>query len=57
MQEKTLDVVVYGATGYTGKLVVEYLLNQYGKGEDFYIELSSSLRYSNTHRLVGIIDK
>ena len=35
MQEKTLDVVVYGATGYTGKLVVEYLLNQYGKGEDF----------------------
>ena len=35
MQDKTLDVVVYGATGYTGKLVVEYLLNQYGKGEDF----------------------
>ena len=35
MQEKTLDVVVYGATGYTGKLVVEYFLNQYGKGEDF----------------------
>ena len=35
MQEKTLDVVVYGATGYTGKLVVEYLLNQYGKGGDF----------------------
>jgi len=29
----------------------------YGKGEDFYIELSSSLRYSNTHRLVGIIDE
>lgn len=30
MSDKNFDVVVYGATGFTGKLVVEYMLNQYG---------------------------
>ena len=29
MTEKKLDVVVYGATGYTGKLVVEYMVKNY----------------------------
>ena len=29
MSDKNFDVVVYGATGFTGKLVVEYMLNQY----------------------------
>lgn len=32
-QEK-LDVVVYGATGYTGQLVAEYMMKQYGAGGD-----------------------
>lgn len=27
-----LDVVVYGATGYTGRLVAEYFLQRYGCG-------------------------
>ncbi|MEL7121673.1 MAG: saccharopine dehydrogenase NADP-binding domain-containing protein [Bacteroidota bacterium] len=30
MQEKTFDIVVWGATGFTGKLVVEYLYQKYG---------------------------
>ena len=30
MSERNFDVVIYGATGFTGKLVVEYMLNQYG---------------------------
>ncbi|MEM6633052.1 MAG: saccharopine dehydrogenase NADP-binding domain-containing protein [Bacteroidota bacterium] len=30
MQERSYEVVVWGATGFTGRLVVEYLLNQYG---------------------------
>ena len=30
MNEKNFDVVIYGATGFTGKLVVEYMLKQYG---------------------------
>ena len=29
-QDRDLGIVVYGATGYTGKLVVEYLNSQYG---------------------------
>ena len=28
---KDLDIVVFGASGYTGKLVVEYLKNEYGE--------------------------
>ena len=27
---RKLDIVVYGATGFTGRLVAEYLNNQYG---------------------------
>ena len=32
-QSKKYDVVVWGATGFTGKLVAEYLKNTYGKGK------------------------
>jgi Uncharacterized conserved protein len=28
------DFVIYGATGFTGKLVVEYAINQYGNNSD-----------------------
>ena len=31
--ERELDVVVWGATGFTGRLVAEYLLQTYGAGE------------------------
>ena len=34
MSERRFDVVVYGATGFTGTLVAEYLLRQYGVGGD-----------------------
>jgi len=30
--EKTFDVIVFGATGFTGRLVAEYLHNTYGVG-------------------------
>jgi len=30
--KRELSIVVYGATGYTGKLVAEYLNRQYGVG-------------------------
>ncbi len=32
--EREFDVVVWGATGFTGALVAEYLLSQYGVGGD-----------------------
>ncbi|MGK0501190.1 MAG: short subunit dehydrogenase-like uncharacterized protein [Oceanicoccus sp.] len=31
---RELDIIVYGATGYTGRLVCEYLNNQYGVNGD-----------------------
>jgi len=32
--ERKFDVIVWGATGFTGKLVAAYLLRQYGVGDD-----------------------
>ena len=29
-ENREFDIIVYGATGYTGRLVAEYLNNQYG---------------------------
>ena len=34
MRNKPFDVIVWGASGFTGRLVVEYLLQQYGTGGD-----------------------
>ncbi|WP_321323547.1 saccharopine dehydrogenase NADP-binding domain-containing protein [uncultured Parasphingorhabdus sp.] len=31
---KEFDVIIYGSTGYTGRLVAEYMAQQYGIGED-----------------------
>ena len=33
MSDRSIDVVIYGATGFTGKIVVEYMQEKYGKGE------------------------
>jgi len=32
--DRPLDIVVYGATGYTGRLVAEHFVREYGKGDD-----------------------
>ena len=32
--DRELDIVVYGATGFTGRLVAEYLNNTYGVNQD-----------------------
>ena len=34
MVNKKYDLIIYGATGFTGRLVAEYLLNNYGIGND-----------------------
>ncbi len=34
MSERELDVIVYGATGFTGRLVAEYLVREYGIDRD-----------------------
>ena len=33
-QSREFDIVVYGATGYTGRLVAEYLQSEYGNGAE-----------------------
>ena len=32
--ERPFDIVVYGATGFTGRLVAEYLVEHYGPSAD-----------------------
>ena len=34
MSDRDFDIVVWGATGFTGALVAEYLLDRYGIGQD-----------------------
>ena len=31
-QQRDFDIVIYGATGFTGRLVAEYLAQQVGHG-------------------------
>ena len=30
LKKNKFDIIIFGATGFTGKLVVEYLLKNYG---------------------------
>jgi len=30
MKEQSFDIIIWGASGFTGRLVAEYLLRQYG---------------------------
>ena len=32
--QKQFDIIVYGATGFTGRLVAEYLSKRYGNGNE-----------------------
>ena len=34
MSTREFDIIIYGATGYTGRLVAEYLAHHYGSRED-----------------------
>ncbi len=51
-KDREIGVVVYGATGYTGKLVVEYLNNQYGADGD----LSWAMAGRSQEKLAAVRD-
>lgn len=51
-QSQDLGIVVYGATGYTGKLVAEYLNNQYGTDG----EVSWALAGRSLEKLAAVRD-
>jgi short subunit dehydrogenase-like uncharacterized protein len=51
--DRPLDVIVYGATGFTGKLVVEYLLERYGADQ----ELSWAIAARSATKLQAVKDE
>ena len=50
MPEREFDLVVFGASGYTGKLVAEYIQNEYGGDQS----LKWALAGRNKDKLAGI---
>mgnify|MGYP006083734293 CR=1 FL=1 len=52
MNDKNFDVVIYGATGFTGKLVVEYMLNQYGNDQT----ISWAMAGRSQEKLIAVRD-
>ena len=45
MKEREYDIIVFGATGFTGKLVVEYIIEQYGLKNNKLFRVSVNLRF------------
>ena len=50
MSEREIDVIVYGASGYTGKLVAEYIEKEYGNNDS----LKWALAGRNKDKLLNI---
>jgi short subunit dehydrogenase-like uncharacterized protein len=50
---RELDIIVYGATGFTGRLVCEYLNNQYGTGG----EINWAMAGRSRDKLVRVRDE
>jgi short subunit dehydrogenase-like uncharacterized protein len=53
-EDRPYDIVVYGATGYTGRLVAEYLAHHYqGKGPKWAMAGRSAEKLSEVRDLIG----
>ena len=50
MSEKEFDVVIFGASGYTGKLVAEYMHDQYGDDQS----INYAIAGRNTEKLLEV---
>ena len=50
MSEREFDIIIWGATGFTGQLVVEYLAETYGVGG----ELRWAIAGRNSHKLESV---
>ena len=50
MSEKEFDVVIFGASGYTGKLVAEYMHDQYGDDQSIKYAIAGR----NTEKLLEV---
>ena len=47
MHNRPYDIIVFGATGFTGKLVVEYLIEHYGVNNELFTETINKIDGSN----------
>ena len=56
MAEKSFDLVIWGATGFTGRLVVEYLLDRYGIGGDLNWAIAGRNREKLTEMRAALED-
>ena len=58
MTDRIYDVIVYGATGFTGRLVAEHMLAQYGVGRDVKWALAgrSRAKLDVVRREIGATD-
>lgn len=53
MNNKEFDIIIYGATGFTGKLVAQYVFQQYGAG----VELKWAIAGRNIEKLASARDE
>lgn len=53
MATKKFDIIIYGATGFTGRLVAEYLQAQYGNGK----EINWAIAGRNIDKLQAVRDE
>ena len=53
MSEREFDIVIFGASGYTGKLVVEYMHKEYG-GND---SINWAIAGRNKQKLSSVRDE
>ncbi len=57
MATREFDLIVWGATGFTGELVVEYLVAQYGVGESARSGLRWAIAGRNEAKLKAVRDR
>ena len=50
MSDREFDVVIFGASGYTGKLVAEYMHDQYGDDQSIKYAIAGR----NTEKLLEV---
>jgi short subunit dehydrogenase-like uncharacterized protein len=55
--EKQFDIVVYGATGFTGRLVIEYLLARYPQGAEHSPRVRWAMAGRSAEKLAAVRDE
>ena len=54
MSEREFDIIVYGASGFTGRLVAEYMQQQYGRSVNWAMAGRSTEKLAQVRDEMGI---